>query len=203
MIVHVLMHFSRLLPGDVPNTQDHSGKRIGTYTREGYACTAMKRLANTVGFVDRTDNFRLFTLEVDRTHWNEGFLTGPDGADVALADDPSGINGNDDGVVLCAGDTDRDVESERRHVDNEALFNPRRQLWSLERYKIGRLSALKLEDMGQKLVGLYSTRAKVSEAIGRLRARPGFAQWPDGFRINREPLNRVAWECGFVPWSEA
>lgn len=57
--------------------------------------------------------------------------------------------------------------------------------------------------MGQKQVGLYSTRAKVGEAIAHLRTRPGFARWPDGFRIGRERLNGVGWDCGFVSWDEA
>ena len=113
-----------------PNTERHDGKWIGTYTREGYACVATKRLADAIGFADKPDNFRLFTFEVDRTYWSKGFLTGPDGSDVALADDPSGISGNDDGVVEYAGDTARDLERVRTGIDNEALFNPRRQLWS-------------------------------------------------------------------------
>lgn len=123
--------------------------------------------------------------------------------DIAVADDSSGIFGNDDGVIKYGDDTDRDIAFERVHMDNESLFKPRRQLWSLEHFKIGHFNSWTVEDMGQTLVGLYTSRAKVSEAIARLSVQPGFRDWPDGFRVGRQGLNRVGWECGFVSWEEA
>lgn len=198
MKLYILMHFRGLRLGEVPNTQKHHGKNIGTYTTEIMARDAIVMVGNQPGFDDHRDGYRLFVLDVDRTYWREGFRKDVHGVDDAIADDGSGVVGNDDGVEMYADDTERDFEMERRYMDNEALFDPATQVWSVEHFKISRLSSQCHEDMGHKLVGLYSTRAKAAAAMDALRQKSGFKDWPDGFRVERETLDSLAWERGFV-----
>jgi hypothetical protein len=198
MLVHMLMHFRNFAPGEALNTERHGGKRIGVYTRESKALAAIRRVARQPGFIDHPDGFRLFTFEVDRDHWAGGFWPGPDGIDIAIAGDSSGIVGNDDGLAEYGDDTSRNFEREREYVDNEQTFRPGRELWALEHFKISYLSSQYHEDMGHKLVGLYSTRAKLAGAVERLRVQPGFNTWPDGFRIYVTKLNGLSWDRGFA-----
>jgi hypothetical protein len=51
----------------------------------------------------------------------------------------------------------------------------------------------------EKLIGVYRDAADAKAAIGRLRNKPGFAIFPDGFQISRYELNRDHWTEGFVP----
>jgi hypothetical protein len=58
--------------------------------------------------------------------------------------------------------------------------------------------------VGQKRVGVYSTERKAEEAIERLRPKPGFRDWPGGFRVLCSVVDRIAaWEEGFISWDEA
>lgn len=198
VILHPLWHFVHLGFSEVPNTERHGGKQIGIYRSEIGARDAMTMVGNQPGFEDHPDGFRLFSLDLDRSYWREGFRKGSDGLDEAIAGDSSGIAGNDGNVETYADDTARDFEMERRYIDNEALFDPATQVWSVEHFKISHLSSQCHEDMGHKLVGLYSTRAKAATAMDALREKPGFKDWPDGFRVERETLNSLAWERGFV-----
>lgn len=148
--------------------------------------------------VDHPDGFRLFPFEVDRDHWTGGFQVGPEGIDIAIAGDGSGIMGNDDGLAEYGDDTSRNFEFEREHVDNEHQFKPGRELWILEHCKIPHLSRQGHQDMGHKLIGLYSTRSKVAAAIERLRQQPGFDAWAHGFRVRGATLNGLGWDRGFA-----
>jgi homoserine kinase type II len=47
------------------------------------------------------------------------------------------------------------------------------------------------------LIGAYCTEADAMSAIERLRSKGGFADAPEGFRINRYELNRDHWEQGY------
>jgi len=49
-----------------------------------------------------------------------------------------------------------------------------------------------------KLIGVYSTEAKAKLAIERLRALPGFSEWPDGFSVDCYPVDVDHWIQGLV-----
>ena len=49
-----------------------------------------------------------------------------------------------------------------------------------------------------KLIGVFSTVDKGEAAILALKAKPGFALFPDGFVLERYELDRVWWEEGFA-----
>ena len=49
-----------------------------------------------------------------------------------------------------------------------------------------------------KFIGVYSTEKAAQGAIHRLTPQPGFADYPDGFHIDRYELDRDHWVEGFV-----
>ena len=49
-----------------------------------------------------------------------------------------------------------------------------------------------------KFIGVYSSKALAEEAVERLRARPGFDRFPDGFTIDAVQVDQTSWEEGFV-----
>lgn len=51
---------------------------------------------------------------------------------------------------------------------------------------------------GHVLIGVYRTEADAKVAIGRLRAKPGFVDAPDGFIYEKYELNRDHWTEGFI-----
>ena len=48
------------------------------------------------------------------------------------------------------------------------------------------------------LVGIYKTEADAKAAIDRLRNKPGFADFPEGFQIHQRELGQDSWTEGFV-----
>jgi homoserine kinase type II len=48
------------------------------------------------------------------------------------------------------------------------------------------------------LIGVYRAEADARAAIGRLRGKPGFSTFPDGFQVRPYELNRDHWIEGFV-----
>jgi hypothetical protein len=56
------------------------------------------------------------------------------------------------------------------------------------------------EDGGdvELLIGTYRTEQDAHEAIKRLCAKPGFVDFPDGFKIVSYELNMDHWTEGFV-----
>jgi hypothetical protein len=48
------------------------------------------------------------------------------------------------------------------------------------------------------LIGAYSSEAEAKAAIQRLKDKPGFAKFPQGFQIHPCELNRDHWTDGFV-----
>lgn len=49
-----------------------------------------------------------------------------------------------------------------------------------------------------KMIGVYSTKAKASGAMRRYRKLKGFRDYPDGFIIDPYRLNQDHWAEGFV-----
>ena len=48
-----------------------------------------------------------------------------------------------------------------------------------------------------KLLGVYSSEAAAQAAINRLRYKPGFRNYPDGFEVSEHELDRDGWTEGF------
>ena len=84
-----------------------------------------------------------------------------------------------------------------------------RRVYTLHHMKIGPdVDKLSVDEedpaIGAKEVGEYSTRQKAEEAIERLKSKPGFRDWPGGFRITYSNVDQIdAWETGFISWDEA
>jgi homoserine kinase type II len=49
-----------------------------------------------------------------------------------------------------------------------------------------------------KFIGVYSSRENAQAAVARFSELPGFADAPDGFRIDEYPLDRDHWAEGYV-----
>lgn len=49
-----------------------------------------------------------------------------------------------------------------------------------------------------KLIGVYSSHESAAAAIERLRQQPGFCDAPEGFIIDRYPLDVDHWTEGYV-----
>ncbi|SFK62125.1 hypothetical protein [Falsiroseomonas stagni] len=198
MIIQTLWHFDGFALGDVLNAEDHHGKLIGAYKDEAEAASAVARVQHQPGFRDHPDGFRLFPFDVDRTYWADGFLQGSGAADEAIADDGSGIFGNDSALLDFAGDTDRDMEDEEAFLAAKPQPDRPDQLWDLSHYKISRENDQSFEDMGYKLIGFYTTRRLAEEAIAMLRGKPGFRDHPEGFRLTWITIGNVRWQDGFA-----
>ncbi len=71
------------------------------------------------------------------------------------------------------------------------------ELWH---FKIGQDDEWDLDDeaQGAKNIGIYSSEENAKAAIARLRDKPGFRNWPHGFRILERELDRDHWEEGFI-----
>ena len=54
------------------------------------------------------------------------------------------------------------------------------------------------ESDDEKIIGVYRVHADAQAAIERLRNKPGFVTFPDGFHIDRYELNRDHWTEGYV-----
>ena len=48
------------------------------------------------------------------------------------------------------------------------------------------------------LIGVYGTEQDAKAAIGRLRDKPGFAEFPQGFQTAQYAINEDHWTQGFV-----
>ncbi len=195
-----LVHFRDLDVLDTPNTAAHDAKGIGWYWTEEEATRGLQRVADQPGFRDHPDGFRLIAIPLDRTFWSEGFEPNGDGTDRAVAGDPSPLNGNDAGLrFIDEEDPDnwRDVEADRKSL-LEGLGQPGGILWWLYHYKVSERSGQEFDDTGEKLVGVYRSLAALQEATNALRDKPGFADWPGGFRPFWGATGGEHWLEGFA-----
>ena len=54
-----------------------------------------------------------------------------------------------------------------------------------------------------KLIGVYRTESGARAATDRLGGQPGFADYPNGWHIDRYFLDKDHWEEGFgIPWPD-
>ena len=49
-----------------------------------------------------------------------------------------------------------------------------------------------------KMIGVYSSREKAEQAVERLQIQPGFSDLPEGFCIDRYPVDKDHWTEGYV-----
>lgn len=47
-------------------------------------------------------------------------------------------------------------------------------------------------------IGVYETKADAKAAIKRLKMKPGFCEFPEGFIIYERKLGATAWQYGFT-----
>ncbi|HYF06375.1 MAG TPA: hypothetical protein VD970_02055 [Acetobacteraceae bacterium] len=158
----------------------------------------IRRVTDQPGFRDWPDGFRIFTDEVGRVFWSEGFERGPDGADVALAGDPSGRDGTDDGLAEWGADESRDIAEWEAYLARWDKPDNPAPLWSLYHYKITETNDQSFEDMGMKFLGYFATRKEAESVRDRLAGKPGFRDWPGGFRLYPDGLDADHWLEGFT-----
>lgn len=48
------------------------------------------------------------------------------------------------------------------------------------------------------LIGVYETESLAKATMERLRMKPGFAEYPEGFQIHPRRLNEDSWTDGFT-----
>jgi homoserine kinase type II len=48
------------------------------------------------------------------------------------------------------------------------------------------------------LIGVYETEADATAAIGRVKGKPGFVDFPEGFQVHAYQLGKDGWVDGFV-----
>jgi len=59
------------------------------------------------------------------------------------------------------------------------------------------------DDEDIKLIGVYSSETAASDAVARLKLKPGFRDHPQGFHVERYEVDRDQWTEGFISWAEA
>ncbi len=48
------------------------------------------------------------------------------------------------------------------------------------------------------LIGVYQSEADAKAAIGRLRNKPGFIAYPEGFTVHPQEVGKDGWEEGYA-----
>lgn len=54
------------------------------------------------------------------------------------------------------------------------------------------------DDEDVKLIGVYSSYELAEKAQNRVKDKPGFVDFPEGFSIDEYKINRDGWVDGFV-----
>jgi hypothetical protein len=83
--------------------------------------------------------------------------------------------------------------------------DPIERIYSLWHFQIGADEQEEYDDPAQRPqeIGLFSSDDRARDAIARLKERPDFRDFPNGFRIDSAPPDIDHWEGGFVSWDEA
>jgi hypothetical protein len=69
-------------------------------------------------------------------------------------------------------------------------------LWHAHEFKDRQDDEKLIDD--EKFIGAYRTEEDAVAAIDRLRNKPGFRHFPEGFQISKCELNKDNWTEGFV-----
>lgn len=67
--VHLLWHVRK------DDEYKEDAKLIGAYSSNGAAAAAIERLKDMPGFVDYPQGFEVSRYELDKDHWEEGFIS--------------------------------------------------------------------------------------------------------------------------------
>ncbi|MNR53554.1 hypothetical protein D3C85_1735860 [compost metagenome] len=59
------------------------------------------------------------------------------------------------------------------------------------------------DDEEIRYIGIYTTNERAEEVLSELKLKPGFAEHPEDFNIDRFTLNEREWKEGFISWEEA
>lgn len=54
------------------------------------------------------------------------------------------------------------------------------------------------EDDDGVLIGVYRSESMAKAAIERLRTKPGFVDYPEGFQVHSRKLDQDSWTEGFI-----
>lgn len=49
-----------------------------------------------------------------------------------------------------------------------------------------------------KMIWVYTSQDEAAKAVERLKTKPGFCDYPDGFIIDPYELNEDCWQDGFI-----
>jgi homoserine kinase type II len=53
-------------------------------------------------------------------------------------------------------------------------------------------------DEDTKIIGIYSSEIAAQSAVERLKLKPGFSSYPEGFHVDRYRIDKDHWPDGFV-----
>jgi hypothetical protein len=181
-----LWHFHAGPGTDIPDIAPAGGKLLGVHRTRGPLRRTIAVTRGWLGFRLWPQGYRIVETRLDHTHWLGGFRPGPERfEDEAIAGDPSPIAGNDSAL---GKDPDEEAASltgidQWTELTRPGRWRPEsRVIWEVNHHKIPADSDNVSEDMGQKRIGLYSTLETAGQAVVVLRDKPGFRNWPRGFR---------------------
>jgi hypothetical protein len=72
-----------------------------------------------------------------------------------------------------------------------------KRLMGTKAYLLWFVSEADEEDDNGLLIGVYRSESMAKAAIERLRAKPGFADYPEGFQVHSRELDQDSWTEGF------
>ena len=92
---------------------------------------------------------------------------------------------------------DNPVRLDGAAENREGTVNEVYLLWHVHEFKDREDNEKLIDD--EKFIGAYRTEEDAVAAIERLRNKPGFRHFPEGFQIVKYELNKDNWTEGFVP----
>ncbi len=173
--IALLWHF-RIGPDDdwddAKWDDDGTERLVGLYSSEAAARAAIARLRGKQGFRDWPGGFRLFGCTLDELSWEDGFAPWDEAPAAPLGEEP---------VPRVAG--------------LRTIGDPVPAVSGMALYRVLHRSGDEAPD--DKGIGIYSSRARAKAAIRRVRGKPGFRDWPQGFAILACRLDDDLWPDGF------
>ena len=199
--IYRLNHYHPLSIAQPVDRVSFDGKTIGNFSTPGHAARAHAAVAGQEGFRDWPDGFRLLEIPLDHDFFVEGFILHTEG-DIAIAGDSSGDVGNDTEMEKYGSVPPEYPEEPLLGDPDLAIGQAPGGLWELTHFKIGPRSEQCYFELGAKMIGLYTNAENAKATISRLRDKPGFNQWPGGWRIFSTGIDHTGWEDGFVNGDE-
>lgn len=149
-------------------------KDIGLFDSYLKANCAIAYLSDQVGFNESLDGFRIIRIKLDKTYWLNGFkeFIGPN--------------------HLPKNDTFSDSDTDL------ALLNLNKVYYLTHYFEWG--EGIDHED--RRVIGVYSTKAKMNEAIQFLSTKSGFRDYKDKLEGETVIVNNFEWKEGFINWND-